>query len=83
MQQLEEVITLSQDIIAQARKTLKKQLSNHSEPTLEILNGESDGRLTCPFCLYTSKKNKFSAKISNSIFKCFACGKVGRVNDGR
>lgn len=48
---------------------------------LELLHdfkGET-GRLLCPFCQYSSPKNKMSAIIADGRFKCFACGAARRV----
>lgn len=68
------------ETIVQAKKDLKKfrRKTTHML-TMSNLSGEPDGRLLCPFCLYTSKKNKTSAIIKKDVFKCFHCNKSGRV----
>lgn len=68
------------ETIALARKQLKKKPSRQEVEVCEELKNTPNGaRLTCPFCMYESKKNKFSAFIKNDMFKCMACGIAKRV----
>ena len=78
-QQLESVLMISAQILVEARKRLQRQISE--APQLDLLQGmENSSKVLCPFCLYQSEKgNRTSAVIRNGFFKCFACGKTGRV----
>lgn len=52
---------------------------------LEILDAREFGigtQIICPFCNYTSRKNKKgSARIFRTIFKCFHCNEKRRCEN--
>lgn len=77
MSQLSSVYFTIESILHDARKKLNRR--TETEIVFEELRSEQSGRLLCPFCKYSSPKNKMSAILRDSCFKCFSCGKFGRV----
>lgn len=81
--QLEQNLRMSMEILQEARKRLNRQMVSPERQILHQLKGQSPGRLQCPFCLYVDARGKgMSARIfDNGAFKCFACGKFGRIEN--
>jgi hypothetical protein len=77
--QLQQILNFSEDILSEARKKLNRKSQNEII-FQDLRSEESSGRILCPFCLYSSPKNKMSAVVKNGCFKCFSCGKFGRVD---
>lgn len=79
--QLETAISFTSDLLKEARKRLNKRTLNPENQIIMQLRGMTAQRLQCPFCLYVDARGKgMSAKIfEDRTFKCFACGKFGRI----
>lgn len=75
MSQLEQVTIFTYELLKEARKRLNKRVMAPEVQLLQQLQGFTEQRLQCPFCLYDGN----SAIIRNGCFKCFACGKFGRI----
>jgi len=65
------------ELLAQAKQEKMKKLEKELKSF--ILGSKVGERVECPFCHYSSKKNKFSAVIFENSIKCFACGKWRRI----
>jgi hypothetical protein len=72
-------INLEMISIAETQLKKKCKATREQMELCEQLKNEQPGRLLCPFCQYTSEKNKMSANIKGKMFKCFACGLARRV----
>ncbi len=65
------------EILTQAKAEKMKKLDDELRT---FIQGSKVGeRIECPFCRYSSKKNKFSAIIFDDSIKCFACGKWRKI----
>lgn len=79
--QLVQTTNLISILRKEAEKQLKKVRVNreHLEIDQSLSHEPNGSNMLCPFCQYSSKKNKRSAFIRNDFFKCMACGIARRV----
>lgn len=81
MKQLESVNLFTSELLEIARTRLNKRTESPESQILNQLKGMTAQRLQCPFCLYVDARGRgFSSRIfPDGSFKCFACGKFGRI----
>ena len=61
-------------------ETRKEKMRKLETELKDFIQGAKEGeRVECPFCHYTSNKNKFSAVIFKDAIKCFSCGKWRKI----
>lgn len=68
---------LPKEILSQARLEKMKVLTDELKKF--IVGSKVGERVECPFCHYSSKKNKFSAVVFENSIKCFSCGIWRRI----
>lgn len=79
--QLTSTRQMMDSLLERACLELKKSRKSREQLDVDytLSHLENSSKLLCPFCKYSSKKNKTSAFIKNDFFKCMACGEARRV----